>query len=1285
MTTTFEDLANANGLLEINYEDWNKENLVINAFGTDLTESIYEKYISDDEKVITPLYEEVFERDEGENYKAVKLPLKEVGFDTNGNLKIVTNIMNFSDAYDYDENNGWHYETNAHGENHNVYVETPYMTILLKDFAKYQATSQLKTIQFGEEGETIDLSEYNINTSFDSKKTSLNGSESDDVLNTINYGGGKKGAGLTINKSDKNHGTEGFDEIFGSNYNDVIYSGKDGGEITGGKGNDTIYISKGATEGTTINYYFATGNKYENTTENGYNPNFQYNGTDTIYNSTIQDKLYVDIGSPQMDPMFIKSGNDLKISFLAYSDDGEYYAQGVNVPKDFSQTIVLKNYFKQAAENRLNEIIVHAAEDDYEQEETGEEDESLLHFHWVGDHKFTLDKLMGLTSYGLYIEGKGKLTAVEGYDNTLQGRKTKDTLIGSSDYEHLNTFAAGTGKDTIKTGKGLSQINYNYFDGKDTIQLTKGASVILNYGATSQNVINMLEQITKFRDLSYIKGDNKTELKNIINTLKSWNSHNSAAIDALNYLYKSYDEINKNMALTEENIEEYKNIFDGKIKNIHIYDKTGASDVQYSRLNFSVSGSDGNITFTRGSDKFTIKNFDPFTSRELIVNFASGENNDVVDRMNLTTDVIKRFNPKNIANSERNSTAVKLTGTNLNEFFEGSTANDKISAGGGRDILIGDGGDDVLTGGGGINVYHISKVKRETYTEAGKHYVADNSGNDTIYLGKGQNILYFDEEPAKENITKDGNDLLIIQKKDENGKGIESVRIKNYFLNYADNVFITNKLDHIAPVDYSANNEGSNQSYTDASFSYGSLTSLKDYLETNEITFNTNIDKSGNKKGVTINGTVFSEILTGSNKSDTIKSNGGIDTITGGKGNDKLYGGSGETTFNFTLGHGKDIIYTGSGENYLCFDDSLDIDNFEYQISKGDLIITTGKNAKGNATDTITLKDYIKNGTDNVIIDGNGSLALILEDYHEAKYDSTDEITETGYNTKTKKSITKNGTVFDDVLYGGKKNDTIYGNIGNDELYGGAGNDKLYGGIGDDTLYGDAGNDTLFGGAGNDKLYGGAGNDTLNAGINGDKILNGGEGNDTYNVTLSNNLMCISDDKGNDTLNITLNDITTKGLGTWFQLSNVALDEIPDDKVYGNKYVFDVTDNALWITTSDVIQELTDLPEISSGIVINGYFSNGNIESINLSQMTKVANGGYLYTEAHNNSEFGQVNKPDYQETSYLDSFYFNNLAQNVAGWLVKNGFDSTEAVFEDGNKIDEYLNLFYGEPTANS
>jgi hypothetical protein len=95
----------------------------------------------------------------------------------------------------------------------------------------------------------------------------------------------------------------------------------------------------------------------------------------------------------------------------------------------------------------------------------------------------------------------------------------------------------------------------------------------------------------------------------------------------------------------------------------------------------------------------------------------------------------------------------------------------------------------------------------------------------------------------------------------------------------------------------------------------------------------------------------------------------------------------------------------------------------------------------------------------------------------------------------TRSSETINGTLDDDLIYGGDGSQSIHAYWGNDTVYAGDGNDFVNGGDGSDDIYGEQGNDVLWAGGGSvNDVYGGSGHDEIRMGGGGD--VDAGSGND---------------------------------------------------------------------------------------------------------------------------------------------------------------------------------------------
>jgi len=150
------------------------------------------------------------------------------------------------------------------------------------------------------------------------------------------------------------------------------------------------------------------------------------------------------------------------------------------------------------------------------------------------------------------------------------------------------------------------------------------------------------------------------------------------------------------------------------------------------------------------------------------------------------------------------------------------------------------------------------------------------------------------------------------------------------------------------------------------------------------------IEKVVLTKALTVHGSDYGEMITGSASNDTAYGEGGNDTLLGGAGNDKLYGGSGANS-----------LYGGDGDDLLSVT-GLKGENNLHGDAGNDTLIGGSK------------IDYISGGLGN----------------------------DTAY-----------GEDGNDSLDGGVGNDTLDGGNGRDSITGGFGNDVITGGGGGDTFY----------------------------------------------------------------------------------------------------------------------------------------------------------------------------------------------------------------------------------------
>ncbi len=114
-------------------------------------------------------------------------------------------------------------------------------------------------------------------------------------------------------------------------------------------------------------------------------------------------------------------------------------------------------------------------------------------------------------------------------------------------------------------------------------------------------------------------------------------------------------------------------------------------------------------------------------------------------------------------------------------------------------------------------------------------------------------------------------------------------------------------------------------------------------------------------QGFNVNGTMASDVLTGTNivdwidglaGGDTLASGDGDDTLTGGPGDDSLDGGLGNDTYVFKPGDGHDVITDTGGIDRVVFTVGLSSANAVSTQVGDDLVLTL------NTTDSITVKNW---------------------------------------------------------------------------------------------------------------------------------------------------------------------------------------------------------------------------------------------------------------------------------------------------------------------------------------
>lgn len=275
--------------------------------------------------------------------------------------------------------------------------------------------------------------------------------------------------------------------------------------------------------------------------------------------------------------------------------------------------------------------------------------------------------------------------------------------------------------------------------------------------------------------------------------------------------------------------------------------------------------------------------------------------------------------------------------------------------------------------------------------------ITKDDGDITINnsTNKGKDILSFDENDYSKgsfSTAKSGRDLVLTYTENDENSFTQNITIKNYF-----------------------SKDGRSTSSSIYGYKLGETETKLTDLYINEI------NEPSYKKN-TINGTMFNDLIIGTDNSDKIYTGKGDDIITAGKGNDTInITGSGKKTINIANGDGNDVITGIAKADKVTLSGGIEKDTLTYSKLGNDLVITRDESEKGDGSlnATTTIKDYFKNSKNADKLDG---------------------VTNVSVSGKGK-------------IVGGFTNDTITGSDKNDKIYTGAGNDTIKSGKGNDTIY----------------------------------------------------------------------------------------------------------------------------------------------------------------------------------------------------------------------------------------
>lgn len=324
-------------------------------------------------------------------------------------------------------------------------------------------------------------------------------------------------------------------------------------------------------------------------------------------------------------------------------------------------------------------------------------------------------------------------------------------------------------------------------------------------------------------------------------------------------------------------------------------------------------------------------------------------------------------------------------------FFYGESGNDTLSTltiagelygGAGDDVLISNDMTDKLDGG------------------FGDDWISAGNGSDDIYGGDGNDIILGLVGGAKTVDGGAGNDLVVVDSTGDDivsgGDGFDTISFEDAFGFSNSQIDLSQQTANINSTSYVFSGfEGVIGSYGDD----------------------------------TITGTVDSDVLDGGTGFEQFLA--GNDTLSGGAGDDKyVFGTPFEVRLppnqtppanNLTVLVGDDVVSDSEGNDTIEFTEYVTLSSLTFTQSDDDLVITFDEGS-------VTILDHFANGEIENLLLSNGN-QLELQNYNSWLI----------------------GTEASETLIGGSGNDVLGGGIGDDTLNGGAGDDTYLFNVGDGT------------------------------------------------------------------------------------------------------------------------------------------------------------------------------------------------------------------------------------------
>ena len=1071
--------------------------------------------------------------------------------------------------------------------------------------------------------------------------------------------------GFTFQQTDRYDnvtGTQYDDIIYGNGGNDTIDAGNGDDILVGGKGNDTLNGSYG-----NDTYVWNLGDGFDTISD------YQSSSTESR-----EDKIKFGEGISFEDLSFENSGNDLII-----------YVNG-----DKTQGLRLKDYF--SGSNYTIEIL-----------------------------EFADGSTVNLTQIGLTFQqhdGSETITGTD-YNDVIYANGGDDTLYGENGNDILS---GGTGHDRLNGGAGDDTYIWNLNDGIDTIndsegtnRIKLGAGIVVGDLSFAQVGNNLRIIVNNDPSQGLIIESYYSDTRRQIETIEFADGSEASVADLIENLVSLPDQVIEGTA--DDDIltggdgndtinagDGYNDITGGKgndtlnggyDKDTYYYNLGDGYDVisdPYGRdkIIFGEGISSSDLIFQRnGDDLFISFNNNDNDSIRILQHFYNDDRK--IEQLEFTDGSIMNLSKGGLifnGTEQRDN----ISGTIYNDTIYGGNSSDTINGGDGADIISGGKGNDIINGG------------------VGEDTIIWNLGDDLDAVSF-SNIdhLKFGEGITFEDLTfyEEGNNLRIVVRGDME----QGVICQSFFY---DN---SNKPEDIIFADGSK-------------FSFKNSELIIHHGDNSESISGTDSADTiyGGQGNNNISGGNGNDIIYGEDGDDTISGGNGTDTIIGGKGNDIIDGGTDIDTFIWNLGDNLDTI-SATNIDILQFGEGISKDDLTFRCEGNNLrIIVNNDETQGIIlvnffySNTNKLNDirFADGSTFNLATSG-----LTLDQH----FSSRDTISGTDYddtiNAQNAYSVTINAGNGSDDITAGDGNDTINAGNGNNIIRGGKGNDTLNAGSGNDTYFYNLGDgfDTISDTSGNDKIIFGTGilpedltftqngysliitiNGDTSQGINILNYYNGnpleelhfadgsvkllpqmditlqqGNGNETISGTNSNET--IYGNGGNDTINGGYgNDVIIGGQGndtlngggdsdTYVYNLGDGLDTITDN-AGSNKIVFGegIAQNNLSFTQIDNNLLIYLNGDKNQGIIIKSFFSG---DSYKIGEIHFADNSVFYLSEAGLT-----LDQSDRNDDMTIDGTDYNDMIIGGSGNGTIYAGDDDDVLI--GGKGNDTLNGGYGRDT---